>query len=139
LLWRRKRLLAAAAAGGLLLSLAADLVITPRYRAISQILIGPVDLRVVEKTVMPAAQTADANVIQVESETRILTSDRVLRRVVESERLATDPDFGGRAASFLSKLRAWLAGGSSRSDPELAALRELQRSVTSKRSERTYV
>src|SRR5690242_18365785 len=50
-LWRRKRLIAAAVAGGLLLSLAADLVITPRYRAISQIFIGPVDLRVVEKTV----------------------------------------------------------------------------------------
>src|SRR2546423_14284250 len=59
-LWRRKRLIAAAVAVGVLLSLAADLVITPRYRAISQIFIGPLDLRGVEKTVMPAAQTADA-------------------------------------------------------------------------------
>jgi len=90
-LWRRKRLIASAVAVGLLLSVAADLVITPRYRAISQIFIGPVDLRVVEKTVMPAAQTADANVIQVESETRILTSDRVLLRVIDSCSAASPP------------------------------------------------
>src|SRR5271170_6879407 len=61
-----------------------------------QILIGPVDLRVIEKDVMPLAQTADANVIQVESETRVLTSDKVLLRVVEGEQLASDPEFRGR-------------------------------------------
>src|SRR5262245_25606384 len=138
-IWHRRRLIAICVGVALLGAGLADLLMTSRYRAISQIMIGPVDLRVVEKSVMPPAQTADANVIQVESETRILTSDRVLRRVVESERLATDPDFGGRAASFLSKLRAWLAGGNRRSDPEFAALRQLQRSVTAKRSERTYV
>src|SRR3981081_942266 len=69
-LWRRKGLIALTVAMALLLSLGADLVMTPRYRAVSQILIGPVDLRVVEKTVMPPAQTQDANVIKVANESR---------------------------------------------------------------------
>lgn len=140
-LWRRKRLIASAVAVGLLLSVAADLVITPRYRAISQIFIGPVDLRVVEKTVMPAAQTADANVIQVESETRILTSDRVLLRVIDSEKLTADPEFGAARTSLMSKLRAAVGfeAEPKAGDAELTALRQLQRGVTAKRSERTYV
>jgi polysaccharide biosynthesis transport protein len=140
-LWRRKSLIALTVAMALLLSLGADLVMTPRYRAVSQILIGPVDLRVVEKTVMPPAQTADANVIQVESETRILTSDRVLLRVVDNEKLTSDPEFGTGAPSLMSRLRVSLGFGSQAKtgDAELAALRQLQRSVSAKRGERTYV
>jgi uncharacterized protein involved in exopolysaccharide biosynthesis len=140
-IWRRKRLIAFTVTAALLLSVGADLVITPKYRAVSQIFIGPVDLRVVEKTVMPPAQTADANVIQVESETRILTSDRVLRRVVESEKLTADPEFGGGGRSLMSRLRTALGLGSEAKtgDPELAALRQLQRNVSAKRGERTYV
>jgi uncharacterized protein involved in exopolysaccharide biosynthesis len=140
-LWRRKSLIALTVAMALLLSLGADLVMTPRYRAVSQILIGPVDLRVVEKTVMPPAQTADANVIQVESETRILTSDRVLLRVVDNEKLTSDPEFGAGAPSLMSRLRVSLGFGSQAKtgDAELAALRQLQRSVSAKRGERTYV
>jgi polysaccharide biosynthesis transport protein len=90
---------------------------------------------------MPAAQTADANVIQVESETRILTSDKVLRRVVESEHLTSDPEFGSRGKSLMTMLRETVGLGSAAkpADAELAALRQLQKNVTAKRSERTYV
>src|SRR5260370_8441864 len=140
-IWRRKGLIAFTVAAALLLSVGADLVITPKYRAVSQIFIGPVDLRVVEKTVMPPAQTADANVIQVESETRILTSDRVLLRVVQNEKLTADPEFGAGGRSLMSRLRVALGLGSEAKtgDPELAALRQLQRDVSAKRSERPYV
>src|SRR4030088_234436 len=100
---RRKRLIAFTVTAALLLSVGADLVMTPRYRAVSQILIGPVDLRVVEKTVMPPAQTADANVIQVESETRILTSDRVLLRAPVDGRLTRIHE--------LRKSDVWLISG----------------------------
>jgi len=139
--WRRRRLVIWSLAAALLLAGLADLLLTPRYRAISQIMIGPVDLRVIEKSVMPPAQTADANVIQVESETRILTSDRVLLRVIESERLTDDPEFGARGVSLLSKLRYWIGfvSGNRGSTAELAALRQLQRNVVAKRNERTYV
>ena len=138
---RHKRLVACTVAAALALALVADFVITPRYRAVSQILIGPADLRVVEKAMMPAAQTADANVIQVESETRILTSDRVLRRVVDSEQLTSDPEFAPRSRSLMTTLREAVGLGSAAKpgDAELAALRQLQKNVMAKRSERTYV
>ena len=129
-----------------LVSLLADMVMIPRFRAVTQILIGPVDLHVLDKQVLPTAQSADANVIQVESETRILTSDKVLLRVVDSEHLATDPEFQSRRTSLVGFVLARLrtAIGLSTETPktnegDLGALRVLQRDVTAKRSERTYV
>src|SRR6202047_430677 len=88
----------------LLLAAAVELVLTPRYRATIQILIGPADLRLVEKSVQPIAPAADSNVMQVETETRILTSDRVLRRVVRSERLTDDSEFQTRGGLRLDGL-----------------------------------
>src|SRR5579871_646692 len=67
-IWRRRSWIIFALALALLADLGAELTFTPRYRAVSQILIGPVDLQGVDKSVVPTAQTADANVIEVESE-----------------------------------------------------------------------
>jgi uncharacterized protein involved in exopolysaccharide biosynthesis len=145
-LLRNKAWLAAGVIAAVVLGLGAELTLSPRYRATSQILISPVDLRLVEKAVVPASQTPDANVIQVESETRILTSDRVLRRVVEREQLAADPEFQMRGGSLLggtiSSLRTIIGlqpEPARFADPELNALRVLQRNVSAKRTERTYV
>src|SRR5450631_3275045 len=145
-LWRRRGWILVGVAAALTLNLVAELTFTPRYRAVSQILIGPVDLRGVDKSVMPPAQTADANVIEVESETRVLTSDKVLHRVVETERLVSDPEFNASASSASGKLVAMLreiVGLKSKpvpaGDAAFGALRQLQRDVTAKRTERTYV
>jgi succinoglycan biosynthesis transport protein ExoP len=145
-LWRRRRWIVIGVAAALMLNLVAELTLTPRYRAASQILIGPVDLRGVDKSVMPAAQAADSNVIEVESETRVLTSDKVLRRVVDAERLTADPEFNSSTGSATDAVVAVLKaviGLKSKprpaSDATFAALRQLQRDVTAKRTERTYV
>jgi polysaccharide biosynthesis transport protein len=140
-IWRRKGLIAFCTVAMMLAGLSADFFIAPRYRAVSQILIGPTDLNVVDKALQPAAQSADANVIQVESETRVLTSDRVLSRVVEREQLIGDPEFGPGGKSLMSKLRAALGlpSDTKTGDAQLGALRALQKKVTAKRTERTYV
>ena len=146
-IWRRKAYIVTSAVAALFLCLVVELTASPRYRAASQILIGPADLRVLDKSVMPPAQTADANVIQVESETRILTSDKVLRRVVESERLTADAEFQtgdgsstlGTAISALQKVIGLKSDPARTIDREFAALRQLQRNVFAKRTERTYV
>ena len=145
-LWRQRRWIAVGIAAALLVNLAAELTFTPRYRAASQILIGPVDLRGVDKSVVPAAQTADSNVIEVESETRVLTSDKVLRRVVDAERLTADPEFNSSAGSASGTLVAVLKAAiglkskpAPAGDGAFGALRQLQRDVTAKRTERTYV
>jgi len=130
----------------LLLGLTIEVVITPRYRATIEILIGPADLRLVDKSVLPVAQAADSNVMQVESETRILTSDRVLRRVVRSEHLVDDPEFqlrgGGQLSRVINGLRSIVGSNPEQTkvaDRELDALRMLQRNISAKRTERTYV
>jgi succinoglycan biosynthesis transport protein ExoP len=145
-IWRRRRWIVVGVAAALMLNLVAELTLTPRYRAVSQILIGPVDLRGVDKSVMPASQAADSNVTEVESETRVLISDKVLRRVVDAERLTADPVFnsgtGSAADTVVGVLRAVIGLKSKpkpASDATIAALRQLQRDVTAKRTERTYV
>jgi succinoglycan biosynthesis transport protein ExoP len=144
-IWRRRRWIIVGVASALCLNLIAELTLTPRYRAATQILIGPVDLRGVDKSVMPPAQTADANVIEVESETRVLTSDKVLRRVVDTERLIADPEFNSSAPSkigrIVSLLKAivGLKSKPAQANADALALRQLQRDVTAKRTERTYV
>jgi succinoglycan biosynthesis transport protein ExoP len=131
----------------LVAALALEAVVTPKYRAAIQILIGPTDLRLVEKSVVPPAQNSDAFVMQVESETRILTSDRVLRRVVRSERLTEDAEFqlrGGRSFAGLMDAVGAVASTAppeqSRVDErEINALNILHRKISAKRTERTYV
>jgi uncharacterized protein involved in exopolysaccharide biosynthesis len=130
----------------LLVAVILELVITPRYRATIQIFLAPADLRLIEKSVLPAAQASDANVMQVESETRVLTSDRVLRRVVRSEHLTDDSEFQLRSAwgldALIDSLRSTAAARPEQTktvDRELDALRLLQRKINAKRAERTYV
>jgi polysaccharide biosynthesis transport protein len=142
--WRRRRWILLGAGVSLLLGLTAQLAMTPRYRAVSQILIGPTDLLVIDKSVLPPAQTPDASIV-VESETKVLTSDSVLRRVVERERLAQDTEFQPRRSAtdtIIAALR-WIVllkpVPHPAVDPALTVLRALQRSVTARRTERTYV
>ncbi|HUE37950.1 MAG TPA: Wzz/FepE/Etk N-terminal domain-containing protein, partial [Candidatus Binatia bacterium] len=130
----------------LVVAVIVELVVTPRYRASIQILLAPTDLRLVEKSVVPPAQTSDANVMQVESETRVLTSDRVLRRVVRNEHLTDDSEFQMRSAwgldGLIDAVRSTLGTRPEQAktvDRELDALRLLQRKISAKRSERTYV
>ncbi len=145
-IWRGRRWILVSAVAALMLSLVVEQTLTPRYRAVAEILIGPTDLMGVDKSVVPPSQTADANVIQVESETRVLTSDSVLRRVVGSEHLTSDPEFQAHGASptdmIVTALR-WIVALKPKppqtGDAELAVLRQLQHMVTAKRTERTYV
>jgi uncharacterized protein involved in exopolysaccharide biosynthesis len=83
--------------------------------------------------------------MQVETETRILISDRVLRRVVRREHLTDDPEFqhgGLRLDGFVTALRATVGAQAEQAklgDPEIDATRQLQRNISAKRTERTYV
>jgi uncharacterized protein involved in exopolysaccharide biosynthesis len=143
-LWRGRWLVVAGVLLGLVGAIVADAVLTPRYRATAQVLISPSDLRVVDKDVLtPSTQTADSNVLQVESEARVMTSDKVLMRVVKKEDLANDPDFLGRRSAFgdliASLLAPFRSAGRADTDPDLGALRALKRDVTAVRSDKSYV
>jgi uncharacterized protein involved in exopolysaccharide biosynthesis/Mrp family chromosome partitioning ATPase len=110
-----------------------------RYTAVTQLLIDPRDLRVVDNGLTPANQVSDAVTMQAESQVRVLTSDNVLRRVIASEKLDQDPEFSGNTSLLRSLLAPAGLDQGGRQDPTLAALNELQRKLRVRRAERTYV
>src|SRR6202140_2682164 len=101
------------------------ILVPHKYTATTQILIDPTDLRAVQNDIAPTIPQSDAAVLQVESQARVIASDNVLRRVVDSEGLDHDPEF--------------MRGAMAQQYGSLSALNELQKNPQVKRSERTYV
>ena len=66
---------------------------TPRYLAISQILINPANSRIIEKGDNAIPRQYDPPEIQIESQTLVLTSEILLRRVADKLLLDQDPNF----------------------------------------------
>jgi polysaccharide biosynthesis transport protein len=139
-LWRGRLTILSAVVASLVATALFVLVAPHRFTASTEILIEPVDLRGVANE-PPTTQASETALLQVDSQVRVLTSDDVLRRVVDSQGLAHDPEF----ARGPSRLRALLDGllhpaqTMTATDPALAALDALRRHVQVKRDERTYV
>jgi uncharacterized protein involved in exopolysaccharide biosynthesis/Mrp family chromosome partitioning ATPase len=111
---------------------------TPLYTATTQVLIDPRDRRVLQTEVTPTAFGNDAAL--VESQVRIITSDAVLRRVVISERLADDPEFGRPDPNTPgARIRGAIGIRDEADDPQLRALKTLERRISVRRAERTYI
>ena len=124
-LWRGKITILLSTMVAVALAAAFVLLVPHKYTATTQILIDPMDLRAAQTDISPAIPQSDAAVLQVESQARVIASDNVLRRVVDSEGLDHDPEF--------------MHGAMAQKYGPLAALNELQKHVQVKRSERTYV
>jgi polysaccharide biosynthesis transport protein len=140
---RNKHIIARTTAASFVAMLLFVALVRHQYTAVTQLLIDPSDLRVVDNGLTPTNQIPEAVVLQVESQVRVLTSDNVLRRVIIELKLDEDSEFAG-GQSLLRRLLFPLVtpfgfdhGG--RNDPTLAALSELQRHIKVRRAERTYV
>src|SRR5262249_2289561 len=99
-LWRQKWLITAVTLGSVFGAFLFVLLTTHYYTAVTQLLIDPSDLRALDNGVTTTAQLADATVLQVESQVRVLTSDNVLRRVIAKEALDNDPEFTNNKTSL---------------------------------------
>jgi len=143
-LWHRRTTILSAAAVALLAAVLFVLVAPHRFTAVTEILIEPADLRAVANEAKPPNPASDTALLQVDSQVRVLTSDTVLRRVVDREGLAQDPEFT-RGPSLLRGLLDQISTALGRRqavakpDASLAALNEFRRRVQVKRAERTYV
>jgi polysaccharide biosynthesis transport protein len=143
-LWQGRTTILASAAVALFAAVLFVVAAPHRFTAVTEILIEPTDLRAVANEATPSSQTSDTQLLQVDSQVRVLTSDDVLRRVVDGEGLARDPEFT-RGPSPLRALLARIAATLGRRqalakpDPSLAALNAFRRRVLVKRAERTYV
>lgn len=143
-LWRRKGLILLCAVLGLVLGALVSLLIPPKYVSTAQLFIDPRDLRVLQNEVSPNVVGGDPTSITayLESQARVIASDSIKARIVASEHLDKDPEFGGEAAPGLISrlLGAFGLGGSGNSrDGLLYALAELDRKVAVRRGERTFV
>jgi uncharacterized protein involved in exopolysaccharide biosynthesis/Mrp family chromosome partitioning ATPase len=143
-LWRGRTTILMTTVAVLLLAGLAVVVAPHRYTAVTEILIDPADLHGIANAPTPSTQASDTALLVIDSQVRVLTSDDVLRRVVESQGLAHDPEFAGKP-SLLHTLasRALALFGIHRTpaavSPSLAALVNLKRDVHVTRDERTYV
>ncbi len=107
--------------GGLAL---AYVMVTPQlFTASTLLLLDPRDQRVLQNDVLPAGAGSDAAL--VESQVRLVTSDTVLVRVVESLNLANIEEFGGDADSPVERAAD--------------ALDKLADRISALRADRTYV
>ena len=142
-LWQRKGLILLMAVLGAILAALASLTITPKYVSTAQLFIDPRDLRVLQNEVSPNSTGGDPTSITgyLESQARIIASDSIKLSVIHSEGLTADPEFGGERPS--SGLSAWWSGLFSKAgaadDRSLYALAALDRAVTIRRSDRTFV
>ncbi|HRD77889.1 MAG TPA: exopolysaccharide transport family protein, partial [Hyphomicrobiaceae bacterium] len=122
----------------LLLGLAYLALATPKYTASTSIFIDPRYRKVVNEEVIQGGVGTDLSL--VETQVAIITSDSVMRRVVEREKLSTDPEFVPlRRDGLLSSLRAMILGRPEPVDPVAEAMTALSRAVKVKRAQKTYV
>ncbi len=124
-LWQGKWIILLTTLAGFGLAVAFVKLVPHRYTATTQILVDPMDLRAAQTDISPTIPQSDAAVLQVESQSRVIGSDTVLRRVVAAEGLDHDPEFA--------------AGPLAADHAALAALESLRKSVTIRRPERTFV
>ncbi len=116
-----------------------------RFGATTQVLIDPVDLQVIEKGIKAANPFGDIQIAQVETQGRVLTSQNVLKPVVDRMGLATDPEFVRPLPDedgLIANLKALLPsrrGVESQPQPGADALRSLQKRIAVRRAERTFV
>jgi uncharacterized protein involved in exopolysaccharide biosynthesis/Mrp family chromosome partitioning ATPase len=125
-----------------LLVLSYLLVANPVYTSSVQILVDPRAQRGIDNDGNADGFPPDGGIALVESQLRILESESVLRRVVASERLTSDPEFVGGATwpPFVRWIASALGLASSVAETdELRALRQLKEKVSSKRLEKAFV
>jgi polysaccharide biosynthesis transport protein len=109
----------------------------PRYTVYTDIVVDPANLNVVSDDVFMSNPQRDAQLLEVESKLRTLTSRNVLKRVIDKLRLTEDPEFV--KATPLAALLALFSSQDAKAGKELAAMRALAERVEARREERSFV
>ena len=111
----------------------------PRYAANMSLLVDTRERPPVGVDAQPIAQNPDAALI--ESQMRVLTSNEVLRRTVDNERLRFDPDFApAKPSAIVAAIRSRFSSAPQQSETMVNQIVEaLGKSITTKRSAKSYV
>jgi uncharacterized protein involved in exopolysaccharide biosynthesis len=107
-------------------------LVPARYTATVDLIIDPGHLQVVSDDILPQAQQSDAQLLAVESKLRVLTAGTTLAAVVAKLHLDQDPEFTSDAGLPLGSAAV-------PASPSVIALRNLDKRVSARREERSYV
>lgn len=123
-----------AALVGAVAAVGVTFLLTPRFRATTELTIAPSNLLIAPNDLYATNIQSDSQILDVESKMRMISSGNVLRRVVDELALKNDPEFAGKPPlfDFLGASDQQPADGS-----DLAAV--LARRITVARQERSYV
>lgn len=119
-------------------ALAYAMTATPRYTVYTDIVVDPSNLNVVSDDVFTSNPQRDAQLLEVESKLRILTSRNVLSRVITQLRLTEDPELV-KPSAFSSLKNLFSTKAEQQAGNELAAMRALSERVEARREERSFV
>lgn len=144
---RHRKLILTCGLFGFLAALAFSQLAPPRYQANAALLVDPRDLLLMEREVTPTSSATDTGIAVVESQARVLNSDSVLKRAIETLKLEDDPEFngtkrgviGGLAAPIVAALRELVGSKPEPKDKSLITLQTLERQVWVTRPERTFI
>lgn len=138
--WLRKGLMASVALAGLgAVAGGAYAVLSPaKYTVSTDILIDPANLQVVSDDLFQQPGQVDNALLNAGSKLRVLTSGNVLARVVDKLNLVADKEFYDPTPSLLASLLP-SSGKEEVLDPKLAALAALDKRVSSKADEKSFV
>lgn len=139
---RRLALIALTTLLALGLALAYLAVAKPKFVATASILIDARQRVPIGADGLPPPSAPDLTLI--DSQIKVITSESVLRRVVQSERLDRDPEFAPTAPGLRTRLMAMIGLGAKPTAPgdldlTTRAIQALGEAVAVRRSERTYV
>jgi polysaccharide biosynthesis transport protein len=117
----------------------AYIVVTPaRYAANMSFLVDTRERPPAGTDAQPVAQSLDAGLI--ESQMRLLTSNEVLRRMINDEQLRVDPEFAPAKPGVIAKLKSYLGMAAPKPEVTIDGIVEsLGKSITTKRNEKSYV
>lgn len=110
------RLILAATIIGALIGVAIALMTSKHYEAGADLLIDPRDIRLVERELVSSNLSMEAALAIIENQIRLITSAKVMDRVVAELDLTGDPEFNGSGTGFglrslISALRDLASGG----------------------------
>ena len=123
-LWYGWRWIALFVVLGAIAGAAYGITAKPKFTVTTEILVDPADLKVMADDVFSQNNQRETQLLDAESKLMILTSGNVLNNVVETLRLANDPEFVGTDAV---------------GDKSLEALRALAKQVDARREERSFI
>ena len=122
----------------LILALGYLALATPQYTATASLFVDPRTRKVVSEEIVQGGFGSDLALI--ESQVAIITSDAVLKRVVDKIALTADPEYAPPSGRGLgAKIKGLLGIAPLKPDPMTQALSTLAQSIKVKRAQKTYV